>query len=144
MLRRVSGAPVALVKQIPLFSGLDDREIKTIAESMKERTFSAGNVVFEEGQSGVGFFVIESGSARVSVGGRELGTLGAGDHFGEIALIGDFNRTATVSADSELRCYGMTAWQFRPLVEANASIAWKLLQIMAQRLVAAEQQASEI
>jgi CRP-like cAMP-binding protein len=132
-------APVELIKRVPLFADLDDRELREVAESMKERTFSAGESVTEEGKGGVGFFVIEDGKAKVSVGGQEVRTLGSGDYFGEIGLIADIDRTATITADSDLRCYGMTFWDFRPLVESNASIAWKLLQAMAQRLKEAEQ-----
>lgn len=139
MLRRMATAPVELIKNVPLFSDLDDRELRQVAQSMKERTFSAGDVVTEEGKGGVGFFVIDDGNAKVSVSGQERGSLGPGDYFGEIALIADIDRTATITADSDLRCYGMTFWDFRPLVENNASIAWKLLQAMAQRLKQAEQ-----
>jgi len=139
MLRRMATAPVELIKNVPLFSDLDDRELRQIAQSMKERTFNAGDVVTEEGKGGVGFFVIDDGNAQVSVGGQERGALGPGDYFGEIALIADIDRTATITAESDLRCYGMTFWDFRPLVENNASIAWKLLQAMAQRLKQAEQ-----
>jgi CRP/FNR family transcriptional regulator len=141
MLRRMATAPVELVKQVPLFSDLDDRELREIAGSMKERTFGAGDTVTEEGKGGVGFFVIDDGTASVSVAGTERGTLGPGDYFGEIALIADIDRTATITAEDDLRCYGMTFWDFRPLVENNASIAWKLLQAMAKRLQQAEQRA---
>jgi CRP/FNR family transcriptional regulator, cyclic AMP receptor protein len=139
MLPRMAKAPVELIKKVPLFSDLDNRELKEIADSMKERTFNAGDTVTEEGKGGAGFFVIDDGSAKVSVGGKEVRTLGAGDYFGEIGLIADIDRTATITADTDLRCYGMTFWDFRPLVESNASIAWKLLQAMAQRLKEAEQ-----
>jgi len=134
----VAGAPVELVRSIALFSGLDRRELEEIAGSMKERTFPAGSDVVQEGGQGVGFFVIESGLARVTISGREVASLGAGDHFGEIALIAGIDRTATVTAETDLRCYGMTVWDFRPLVESNAPIAWKLLQALARLLVAAE------
>jgi CRP/FNR family transcriptional regulator, cyclic AMP receptor protein len=138
MLSRMATAPVELIRKVPLFADLDNRELRDIAQSMKERTFGAGDVVTEEGKGGVGFFVIEDGTAKVTVGGQERGALGPGDYFGEIALIADIDRTATITADSDLRCYGMTFWDFRPLVENNASIAWKLLQAMAQRLKQAE------
>ena len=75
----------------------------------------------------------------MSVRGTERASLGPGDYFGEIALIADIDRTATVKAVTELRCWGMTAWDFRPLVEQNAGIAWKLLQAMAKRLRDVEQ-----
>jgi CRP/FNR family cyclic AMP-dependent transcriptional regulator len=139
MLRRMANAPVELIKGVPLFSDLDKRELKEVAESMKERTFGAGDTVTQEGTGGAGFFVIDEGSATVSVGGKDVRTIGAGDYFGEIGLIADIDRTATITADTDLHCYGMTFWDFRPLVESNASIAWKLLQAMAQRLKEAEQ-----
>lgn len=133
-------APVELLQRVPLFADLERRDLERIAESFKERTFAPGDVVAEEGAGGIGFFVIESGTAKVSVQGEERGTMGPGDTFGEVALIDDSHRrTATVKADTELRCYGLTSWEFRPLVEANASIAWKLLETMAKRLRAAEQ-----
>ena len=138
MLRAMAEAPVELVKRVPLFSDLDNRELRQIAQSMKERTFSAGDTVTQEGRGGVGFFVIANGTAKVSIGGEQVRTFGPGDYFGEIGLIADIDRTATITAESDLTCYGMTSWDFRPLVESNASIAWKMLQVMAQRLKEAE------
>jgi CRP-like cAMP-binding protein len=138
MLRVMAEAPLELLKQVPLFTGLGDRELKQVAQSMKERTFSAGDTVTAEGKGGVGFFVIADGTAKVSIGGSDVRTFGPGDYFGEIALIADIDRTATIKAESDLRCFGMTSWDFRPLVESNASIAWNMLQVMAQRLKEAQ------
>jgi CRP-like cAMP-binding protein len=132
-------APQELIKQVPLFAELDKKELQGLASSMKERVFNAGDTIANEGQSGVGFFIIEDGEATVSVGGEERATLKAGDHFGEVALIDDGARTATVTAKTELKTYGITSWEFRPLVEQNADLAWKMLQTMAKRLRAAEQ-----
>jgi CRP-like cAMP-binding protein len=125
---------VALLKQVPLFADLDRRDLEQVAESLKERTFGAGETVATEGERGVGFFIIQEGEARVSIGGDERRRLGPGDYFGEIALIAETDRTATVSAETELRCLGMTFWDFRPLVESNGKIAWKLLQSLAQQM----------
>ena len=130
----MAGAPTDLIEQIPLFSDLEQRELEQIAGSMKERRFAAGETVATQGEQGVGFFVIESGTAKVSVGGQERRTLGPGDYFGEIALIASSDRTATVTAEDELRCWGMTSWTFRPIVEENPSVAWKLLQALAKML----------
>ncbi len=123
-----------LLGRVPLFSGLDPRELETIARTVHERTFSQGDAVAEEGHSGVGFFVIRDGEARVTVGGNEVRRLGPGDYFGEIALISEGARTATVTAETQLRCYGLTPWEFRPLVQTNAGIAWKLLQALAKQV----------
>jgi CRP-like cAMP-binding protein len=135
-------APVELLRSVPLFAGLEKKDLELLANTFKQRTFSPGEQIAREGDRGIGFFVIESGTAKVSQGGAERGSLGPGDYFGEIALIDEGARTATVTADGQLHCYGMTSWEFRPLVETNASIAWYLLQTMAKRLRAAEQRAS--
>lgn len=124
---------------MPLFADLDRRDLETLARSFKERTFRTGDTVASEGQSGVGFFVIDDGEAAVTVRGEERTTLRSGDYFGEVALIDEGARTATITAKTDLRCYGLTAWEFRPLVESNAQIAWKMLGAMAKRLRAAEQ-----
>ncbi len=132
-------APVELLQRVPLFADFDRGDLQRLARSFKERTFDAGSTVAREGKGGVGFFVIESGGATVSVRDEERAKLGPGDYFGEIALIDDGARSATITADSDLHCYGLTSWEFRPLVESNASIAWKLLETLAKRLRAAQQ-----
>jgi CRP/FNR family transcriptional regulator, cyclic AMP receptor protein len=131
-------APVELLQRVPLFEDFEGGDLQRLSRSFKQRVFDAGSTVADEGRTGAGFFVIETGEATVSVRGAEHGKLGPGDYFGEIALIDDGARSATVTADSELRCYGLTSWEFRPLVEGNASIAWKLLETMAKRLRAAQ------
>jgi len=130
----VASEATELLQRVPLFSGLDPRELETIARTVHERTFKQGDAIASEGEGGVGFFVIREGEAKVEVGGREVRTLGSGDHFGEIALITEGPRTATVTAASELKCYGLTPWEFRPLVQTNASIAWKLLKALAKQV----------
>jgi CRP-like cAMP-binding protein len=127
------GPAVDLLKQVPLFSDLDNRELQEIAGSMKQRNFSTGQQIAVEGESGVGFFIIEDGDASVTVHGDEVRRLGPGDYFGEIALIAQTPRTATVTAESDLKTYGMTFWDFRPLVEETPGIAWKLLQSFAKQ-----------
>jgi CRP/FNR family transcriptional regulator, cyclic AMP receptor protein len=130
----VATAPVELLGRVPLFSGLGRRELERVASSMKERRFQKGDTITTEGRGGVGFFVIEDGEADVTVHGEERAKLGPGDYFGEIALITESDRTATITAETDMRCYGMTMWDFRPLVETNASIAWNMLQSLAQKL----------
>jgi CRP-like cAMP-binding protein len=127
-----------LLRNVSLFSGLDDRELDSLADEFNERRFSAGDSVALEGEGGLMFFVVESGEASVEVGGQEVGRLGAGDSFGEIALIDRRPRTATVKALGELKTYGLPVFVFRPFVEARPAVAWKLLEAMADRLEAAE------
>jgi CRP/FNR family cyclic AMP-dependent transcriptional regulator len=134
----VAAPPVDVLRRVPLFSDLEPRELERIAGQFKERQFDAGQTVATEGAGGAGFFVIDEGEARVSVGGKDRARLGPGDYFGEIALIDEGARSATITAETPLRCYGMTFWDFRPLVQENASIAWKLLQATARMLRAAE------
>jgi CRP-like cAMP-binding protein len=123
-----------MLKTVPLFADLDTRELEQISASMRERVFAAGDTVTQEGAGGAGFFVVESGSADVTVEGAPRRTIGPGDYFGEIALLTGSDRTATIVATTDLVCYGMTPWDFRPLVESNSAIAWRLLTAMADKL----------
>jgi Pyruvate phosphate dikinase, AMP/ATP-binding domain/Cyclic nucleotide-binding domain len=133
------GAPVEVVRGVPLFADLEGEEFAQIAGLFKERRFAEGETVIKEGSGGAAFYVIKSGAVRVTIGGDVRATLGPGDHFGEIALIDEGTRIATVTASEELVCYGLTLWELRPLVEENGVIAWKLLQTLARRLREAEQ-----
>src|SRR2546429_9517381 len=90
-------APVELLKHVPLFHGLSEKELKSLANNFTERTFTEGQVLTHEGSGGVGFFVLESGEARVTVDGQERPTPGPGDYFGEIAPIDGRTATATTT-----------------------------------------------
>src|SRR5205809_2035693 len=140
-LNRIPGmaAPEELIRQVPLFADLDKRDVQGLASTMKERDFDAGATIASEGSTGIGFFIIDEGEATVSVQGAEVNTLSHGDYFGEVALIDDGARTATITAKTPLKAYGITSWEFRPLIESNAGLAWKMLQTMAKRLRDAEQ-----
>ena len=130
--------PVAALRRAGLFADMDRRQAEQITRLLKERRFAKGETVIVEGSGGAAFFLIDSGEATVSRKGVQLATLGPGDYFGEIALIDGGPRSATVTAATDLLCYGLTFWEFRPLVERNGIIAWKLLQALAKRLRAAD------
>jgi len=119
---------------VPLFSGVKPKELKKLSKRMTERSFNEGDEITREGESGIGFFVIEDGNATVSVAGDIVRTLGPGDHFGEIALIDSGPRSATIIAGTDLRCRGMSAWEFRPFVEEHPEVAWALLETLVSRL----------
>jgi pyruvate,water dikinase len=126
--------PVAALQRVALFAGMDRRQSEQIARLLKERRFQKGETVILEGSGGAAFFLIDSGEATVSQKGVVLRTMGPGDHFGEIALIDGGPRMATVTASTDLVCYGLTFWEFRPLIERNGTIAWKILQELVKRL----------
>jgi len=129
--------PLAALQRVELFAGMDRRQGEQIRRLLKERRFANGETVIMEGTGGAAFFIIDSGQAKVSSKGVDLATLGPGDYFGEVALIDGGPRSATVTAATDLICYGLTFWEFRPLVERNGTIAWKLLQALAKQLRAA-------
>lgn len=126
--------PVQVVQRVALFDGLSTREVQEIARLFKERRFAEGETVVMEGSGGAAFFLIDSGEATVSARGARLATLRPGDHFGELALIDEGPRSATITATTELVCFGLTFWDFRPLVQANGVIGWKLLESLAKML----------
>ena len=128
------GAPVKVLQRVPLFADLSRKEVQQIARLFKERRFAAGETVIQEGSGGAAFFVIDAGEATVFIRGKKRSTLKADDFFGEIALIDQGPRMATITAATDLVCYGLTFWDFRPLVQANGVIGWKLLQRMAKML----------
>ncbi len=117
------------LRQVPLFSGLSQRQVKQLARGFKEREFRPGTSMVRQGEmSGVGFFVITGGEASVSVDGMEVAKLGPGDHFGELALISEQLRSATVTAEGPLQCLVMAFWDFRRFAKENPDVTWKLLQ----------------
>jgi hypothetical protein len=138
------GAPVDVVRNVHLFSELDRKEVAAIAALFKKRSFPKGETVIKEGSGGAAFYLIESGDATVTIGGVLRATLGPGDHFGEVALIDEGVRIATVTAVDDLVCWGLTVWELRPLVQTNGVIGWKLLQTLANDLREAEQVIAEL
>jgi len=128
----------ALLRNVRLFSDLDERDLESLAEEFNERNFSAGQKIALEGEGGLMFFVVESGELSVEVHGESVSTMGPGSSFGEIALIDRRPRTATVTAVTDVTAYGLPVFVFRPFVEARPQLAWKLLESMADRLAVAE------
>ena len=133
---------VKLLGKVPLFSGASRAQIEAAGQAFKDVEHDAGDVLAREGQSGVGFFVISEGTADVSVGGRVRASLGPGDLFGEISLLDDGPRTATVTATSAVRALGITAWTFRGLLRDHPGLALSVLEVMAARLRSATDELS--
>jgi CRP/FNR family cyclic AMP-dependent transcriptional regulator len=125
---------VGSLGSVPLFAGCSNRELQTIARAVKPIDHPAGTVIAREGEPGIGLFVIRSGAADVTIGGKKKASLGPGDFFGEIALLDGGPRTATVTATSDIELLGLTEWVFRGLMQEHPTIAIKTLEAMAARL----------
>ena len=127
-----------LIRSIQIFADLDESSVKQLANDFIEREFEEGQAIATEGEGGLNFFVVESGTVDVSIGGEVVATLGPGASFGEIALVDKSARSATVTATSPLRAYALPVWSFRSFAESRPSVTWKLLELLAERLRAAE------
>ena len=127
-----------VLAQVPLFSMLRKKELDKLVREAHERTFPAGTVVTDEEKTGVTFGVIVAGRAAVSVHGRPVRVLGPGEYFGEMALIDGSFRSASITAETDLRCLMFVAWVFRPFAMQHPESAWALLELMVQRVREAE------
>ena len=117
------------LKRVPLFAELNGRQLNKLGAKFRERSFEPGTSVVREGKmSGIGFFVITDGEAEVRIRGESVAKLSAGDHFGEVALVSEAERTATVTALTQLSCLEIPIWDFRELALKNPEVTWKLLR----------------
>lgn len=126
--------PVKMLAAVPLFSELSKKDLVALARSAKEVHHPADAVLAREGEAGLGFFLIVDGTATVTVNGRTRARMSPGDFFGEISLLDNGPRSATVTSDSPIHMLGLTQWVFKRLVESNPAIAMKMLKTMASRL----------
>jgi len=124
---------IAHLKAVPLFANCSAKQLRLIAEHGWEQEYPVGHILCEQGKRGDEFFVIVDGSARASRKGRTLRTFGPGDFFGEIGLLDNGERTATVTATTPVRCFILRRSDFKAAIYSE-DIAVKLLYTMAQRL----------
>jgi CRP-like cAMP-binding protein len=130
---------VEALSRVGVLDGLSVPELRGIADLFREHVFDAGSVVVREGERGarvLSFFIVVDGEATVTIAGRQVASLRAGEHFGEMALFSDSPRAATVKATTDLRCLALASWEFRSFVEGHPAVAWRLLETMAARMEA--------
>jgi CRP/FNR family transcriptional regulator, cyclic AMP receptor protein len=128
------------LRQVQLFESLTDEDLASIVRMGKKASFPAGAEVTKEGSTGVGFHLILEGRALVTVGGVERRTLVSGEYFGEMSLLDNQPRSATVTAVTDLRTYSLAAWDFMGLIETERTIARKIFAALSRRIRALEDQ----
>ena len=129
---------IALLRTVPLFSACTDKQLAFIATQVEELDFPAGKTLCRQGDSGADFFIILSGAAEVVRDGKPIKAFGAGDFFGEIALIYHGPRTATVTAKTALRCLVLGPGQFQNVLHQNVEIATAVLHALGERIRSAK------
>jgi CRP-like cAMP-binding protein len=124
---------------VPLLAGLEPRVRRRLAEVGKRRTYGADEEIVREGSTGTALYILLSGEARVEQDGKEIGRLAAGDFFGELALIEEHPRSATVVATTDTDCLLFPAWEFTALLEEHPEVAVPILRVLIRRLHRSEQ-----
>ncbi len=130
----VSQELVQQLKGVPLFARLGSGELEGLVKTAKRQTFRAGETIVREGEEGVAFYLILNGQVEVRRGGTALARLGAGQFFGEMALLTNFPRSADVVALEDTECLLLTRWDLRALIQTHPDVALKLLEELARRL----------
>jgi CRP-like cAMP-binding protein len=126
---------VTALSRVPLFAGLSKKELAQLARMSDDVEVDAGHVLCREGKTGREFFVIVEGDVDVTRGGKPVRRSGGDEFFGEIALLEDIPRTATVKAKTPLRLFVLTRRDFRRLVDTSPSVEQKVMRSLARRLL---------
>lgn len=123
-----------MLGRVPLFSGLDEKELMAVADAGREVSFESGKAIMKEGEPGIGFLLILDGKAEVRKKGKTVAKLGNGGFFGEMTVIDDKPRSADVIAVEPTTCFGLTEWSFFPILRSNPSIAIGIIRELVRRL----------
>ena len=135
--------------RVDLFRGLDKKDLRLLAASCQERKYPAGSTLMKQGDTGVGLYVIISGKVRVTRASspdraeEELDIVGTGSVLGEMALLDDLPRSATVTAVEDVTALLLPVWEFRTTLQSHPDIAVRLLAVLSRRLRKAENRSSD-
>ncbi len=130
----------ALLVRLPLFAGISADSLSRLVGAAGEQSFDTGQIVVRQGQVGTGLYVIVSGSVRVVRGGNELATLKAGDFFGELSVIDQQPRNASVEAVEPTDCLALASWDLLGLLESDPALALNLIRGLVARIRATGEQ----
>lgn len=132
--KRSAAKSVEMLRVVPLFSNLSDRQLRSIIGQAKEVFFPAGREICKQGETGVGMHVVLEGQTKVQINGRTRRKLGPGAFFGEIALLDGGPRTASVIAETDVHTISIPHWNFRTLLKEQPPLALKMLEETCKRL----------
>jgi len=127
-------ALIAKLHSVPLFSGLKEKQLKSILAGAKQRAYPEGEVIVAEGEAGVAFYLILDGAVEVKKKGKVLAKLGSGNFFGEMSLLDRNPRSSDVVASKPTTVLALSSWEFQGLLESNNEIAMSLLKTLTHRL----------
>ncbi|HET6948651.1 MAG TPA: cyclic nucleotide-binding domain-containing protein [bacterium] len=129
-----TSAYLEYLRKVPIFKGLPAKELEFIARSVKERVYEPAAVIVKQGDPGIGFFMIMEGRVDVGHDGHKIREMGPGEFFGEMALMEERIRTATVTAKERTRCLQLVRWDFRALLKENPELAVRMLEVVVKRI----------
>jgi CRP/FNR family transcriptional regulator, cyclic AMP receptor protein len=126
--------PTETLRQVPLFSSLDKKELGMLAKLVKEQTYQPGTTIVKAGAGGHGLYIIKEGQVSIIQDGKTVASMGPGQFFGEVSVLDGGPRTADVRAETPTTCLALISWEVKPLLMENASITYKMLLEMVKRL----------
>src|ERR1700730_4019534 len=126
--------PTESLRQVPLFAGLDRKELQMLSKLVKEQRYNAGATIVKSGAGGHGLYIIKEGNIEVIRDGQRVASMGPGEVFGEISVLDGGPRTADVRAETDTVSLPLASWEVKPLLMENASISYKMLLALVKRL----------
>jgi CRP-like cAMP-binding protein len=126
--------PTESLRRVPLFAGLDRKELELLGKLIKEQRYDKGAAIVKTGADGLGLYIIKEGKVGVIRDGQRVASMGPGQFFGEISVLDGGPRTADVRAESDTVCLTLVSWEVKPLLMENASMSYKMLLELVKRL----------